>query len=238
MTTRTFVLIPGAWHGGWAWRPVAQRLGAVGHRAVTLTLPGLDGDGDPSTFRLSDAVDHVVDEVVKRDLTEVTLVAHSWGGYPVTGAAHRLPGRVSKIVYLSALVPTPGKSLVEDNPPEVGKLMRAMIESSPDYSLTLSLELVQQTLIQDASEETQRLVSDLLVPQPGHYFLDPLELPALVAPGVAVAYLLSEDDRLLPRPGAEFAQRLNVAPTMVPGSHEALLTRPDEITAALLNASA
>ena len=43
----TYVLVPGAWFGGWAWRPVAERIRASGHRAVTLTLPGLgDGEGE------------------------------------------------------------------------------------------------------------------------------------------------------------------------------------------------
>jgi hypothetical protein len=44
----TYVLVPGGWHGGWAWRPVAERLRASGHRAVTLTLPGLGDGDDPS----------------------------------------------------------------------------------------------------------------------------------------------------------------------------------------------
>lgn len=36
----TFVLIIGAWHGGWAWRPAAERMRAAGHRVLTPTLPG------------------------------------------------------------------------------------------------------------------------------------------------------------------------------------------------------
>jgi hypothetical protein len=44
----TFVLIAGAWHGGWAWRPVAQRLRAHGHRVLTPTLPGLADGADPT----------------------------------------------------------------------------------------------------------------------------------------------------------------------------------------------
>jgi hypothetical protein len=55
---------------------------ACGHEAVALTLPGL-ADGDSRAgLRLSDAVAHVVSEIEQRDLADVTLVAHSWGGYP------------------------------------------------------------------------------------------------------------------------------------------------------------
>ena len=54
--TLTFVLVPGAYQGGWSWQPVAHRLRAAGHHAVTLTLPGL-ADGDPRTgWHLSDAM--------------------------------------------------------------------------------------------------------------------------------------------------------------------------------------
>ena len=51
-----YVLIPGAWHGAWSWRPVAERLRAAGHRTITLTLPGLNDGDDPSGHRLEDAV--------------------------------------------------------------------------------------------------------------------------------------------------------------------------------------
>lgn len=42
-TPPTFVLVPGAWQGGWAWQPVARRLREAGYAAVTITLPGLAG---------------------------------------------------------------------------------------------------------------------------------------------------------------------------------------------------
>ena len=45
-----FVLVTGAWHGGWAWRPVAEHLRAAGHTVYTPALPGLaDGDDPPGT---------------------------------------------------------------------------------------------------------------------------------------------------------------------------------------------
>jgi hypothetical protein len=52
--------------------------------------------------------------------------------------------------------------------------------------------------------------------------------------GVSAGYVLSEDDRALARPGTEFAARIGLTPVMVPGGHESMLTRPDEVTTALL----
>ena len=114
----TFVLISGAWHGGWAWRPVARRLRAARHRVLTPTLPGLADGADPTAHTLDDVVDFVVDIVAAADLHDVTLVGHSWGGYPITGAAPRLAGRLRKLVYWGAFVPAAGRSLFDEVPPD------------------------------------------------------------------------------------------------------------------------
>jgi pimeloyl-ACP methyl ester carboxylesterase len=234
----TFVLIPGAWHGAWAWRPVARRLRVAGHQAVTLTMPGLADGDDPTGLRLQDAVDCVVTQVELRDLADVTLVAHSWGGYPMTGAAHRLASRLSKVIYYNAYVPARGKSTIDELPPEQADFVRKLAESSPTRAVDPSLEFVQLLLMQGEPEQAQRLLWELLVPQPGKYGEDALDVPEVGTLGVPVAYVLSEEDRALGRPdaGAKFAARLGVAPIMVPGSHESLLTHPDEVAQALLTA--
>jgi pimeloyl-ACP methyl ester carboxylesterase len=231
----TYVLIPGAWHGGWSWRPVAERLRAEGHRAICLTLPGLGDGDDPVGLGLEDAVDHVVSEVERRGLNDVTLMGHSWAGYPLAGAAHRLSGKVSKAVYYAAQVPVPGRSLVEDNPPEAAAMLRRLIDASPTRAIAPTLQFVQDIFMQDVDEGTQRLVADLLTPQPGNYFLDALDVPNVAELGIPATYILGADDRALPRPGAEFAARLELAPVMVPGTHEGLLTHPDEVAKAILN---
>ena len=230
----TYVLVPGAWHGGWAWLPVARRLRAAGHDAVTVTPPGL-ADGDPRAgLRLADAIDHVVAEVDRRHLDDVVLVAHSWGGYPVTGAAQRLKDRVSRVVYVNALVPAPGVPMIDENA-EYSRMLRAAIDASPDGSVAVVLEQMP-VLMHDQPETLQKLVFELLVPQPGGYFLDALDGPDVVALGIPATYVLGEDDRTLARPGAEFAARIGLTPIMISGSHETLLTRPDEVAQAILRA--
>lgn len=231
-----YVLVPGAWHAAWAWRPVAERLRAAGHRAVTVTMPGMGDGDDPSGLRLRDAVDHLVHEIERRDLTEVVLVGHSWGGYPMTAAAHRLTGRIAKLVYFSALIPVPGRSLIDDNPPESAALLRTMIESSPTGSIAPSPMFVQQLFLQDAEPGTQQLVAELLTPTPGGYFLDAPELPDPISLGLPMLYLLAEDDHAMPRPGAEMAARLGLTPVLVPGNHDSLLTHPDDLAKAILTA--
>jgi pimeloyl-ACP methyl ester carboxylesterase len=216
---------------------VAKRLRAAGHRAIPLTLPGLGDGDDPAGLRLQDAVDHVVNEVDRLDPTNVILVGHSWGGYPMTGAAHRLAGRVSKVVYYNALVPQRGRSMVEENPPETGgeALMRKLIDSSPNHAISPLLEFVQQMFMQGVAEEAQRMLTELLTPHPGGYFLDALDVPQVTELGIPILYVLAEHDRALARPGAECAARLGLTPVLVPGTHESLLTHPDEVAEAILN---
>jgi pimeloyl-ACP methyl ester carboxylesterase len=235
----TFVLITGAWHGGWAWRPVADRLRAAGHRVLTPTLPGLADGDDPTAYSLDDVIDQVVDLVEREDLTEVTLVGHSWGGYVITGAAPRLKGRVAKVVYWSAFVPAAGKSLFDECPPHYQELFSHLAATSGNNTVAMPLEVWQGGFIQDASEDVQRLLHGLLVPQPMQYFtqaVEPLDADAL---GVEAVYLLSEDDIGLPEGEygwARFAERLGVVPVTAPGSHEACFTRPDELAECFLKA--
>lgn len=231
----TYVLIPGGWHGAWSWRPVAQRLRGARHRAITLTLPGLGDGDDPSGYTLRDAVRYVVNEVRGRELDNVILVAHSWGGYPATGAAHLLVGQVTKIVYYNAHVPVRGRSIVDENPPDTRELMLQLIRESPFGAIPPSLELVEQQLMQGVAQPLQRLVADLLAPQPGGYFLEALDIDA-ASLGIPAAYIAGDSDCAMPRPHAEFAARLGVEPIVVPGTHSGMLTHPDEVAKAILAA--
>ncbi|WP_305783942.1 alpha/beta fold hydrolase [Symbioplanes lichenis] len=225
-----FVCIPGAWHGGWSWHPVGHRLRAAGHHVTALTMPGLALGDDPSELGLSDAVGFVAHEIERRDLTDVVLVSHSWGGIPATVAAPRLAGRVRRLAYVSAFVPLDGQSMA-DAMGEMSGYLKAAIDASPDRTIGLTFDQFQQGLMPDQPLEVQRIVFDQLVPQPGGYMLD---APRLAAHDVPAAYILAEKDQALAAPGPELAARVGAEPIMVPGSHEAILTHPDDIAAALL----
>lgn len=109
-----FVLVHGAWHGAWCWRRVLPGLWAAGHRAFAVSLSGVG----ERAHQLSSAVTldtHIADVtavVEAEELGDAVLVGHSYGGMVITGAADRLattPGRVSRLVYVDAVVPLPGE---------------------------------------------------------------------------------------------------------------------------------
>jgi pimeloyl-ACP methyl ester carboxylesterase len=237
LMAETFVLIHGAWHGGWAWRPVAQHLRAAGHRVLTPTLPGLADGDDPTRYQLSDVVDFVVDLVEGNDLADVTLVGHSWGGYPITAAAPRLAARLTKLVYWSAFVPAEGAALIDEVPPFMAQPFRDSAAASGNNAVTMPFEVFAKAFIQDAPEPVQRLVHDLLVPQPFQYFTTPVEpLPD----EIPRSYVLSVDDIAFP-PGEyawapRFPDRLGVTALEVPGSHESMFTQPKALADGILKA--
>lgn len=116
----TFVLVPGAWHGGWTFEPLARGLRAAGHEAYAVTLTGIGSRAHllTASVNLDTHIADVVNLLVENDITDAVLVGHSYGGMVVTGAADRVPERVSGLVYVDAAVPEHGQSLwslVTDN---------------------------------------------------------------------------------------------------------------------------
>ncbi|RVX38511.1 pimeloyl-ACP methyl ester carboxylesterase [Nonomuraea polychroma] len=238
----TFVLITGACHGGWTWRLVAQHLRAAGHRVLAPTLPGL-ADGDhPERYSLAEVSDFIVDLVEGADLSDVTLVGHSWGGYPLTGAAHRLAPRLRKLVYWGAFVPAEDTPLLEEVPPHYAEMFTQLAAASGNNSIVFPYEVFCAAFMQDADESTQRLIHSLLVPQPMRYFTETVTPVDPAALGLPASYVIGSEDFALP-PGdlgwtPRFPQRLGAGTPVIehPGSHEAQFTRPAELAAALLKA--
>jgi thioesterase domain-containing protein len=112
----SFVLVHGAWHGGWCWQRVLPLLRSARHVAHAVTLTGCGERAHLLTpgIRLATHVDDVLGVVAAEELADVVLVGHSYAGMVVTGAADRLlqraPGTLAHLVYLDAVTPHPGES--------------------------------------------------------------------------------------------------------------------------------
>jgi pimeloyl-ACP methyl ester carboxylesterase len=111
----TFVLVHGAWHGGWCWQRVNERLTAQGHRVFAPTLTGVCERShlDSPSVNLSTQIRDVVNEIRWKDLENVVLVGHSYGGMVISGVAEQVASKIASIVYLDAFVPADGQSLVD-----------------------------------------------------------------------------------------------------------------------------
>jgi pimeloyl-ACP methyl ester carboxylesterase len=115
----TFVLVHGAWSGGWCYAKVAALLRARGHTVFT---PTLTGQGERAhlfsgTINLSLHIADVLGVVHYERLSEIVLAGHSYGGMVITGVADRVAGKIRALAYLDAFIPDDGQSLLDINIP-------------------------------------------------------------------------------------------------------------------------
>ena len=117
-----FVLVHGAWSGGWVWERVTPLLEEEGHTVDAVDLPGHGANpAAPGEMTLEAYSRHVADRVEAAG-GPVVLVGHSMGGMSITGAAELVPDRIETLVYVTAFLPNDGQSLPElaaGNPDEL-----------------------------------------------------------------------------------------------------------------------
>ncbi|HMP82055.1 MAG TPA: alpha/beta hydrolase, partial [Verrucomicrobiota bacterium] len=111
----TYVIVHGAWGGGWAFKEVERLLREDGHTVYRPTLTG-QGEKNHLAGLLTTNIDlnlhiaDVVNVIEWEKLQNIVLVGHSYGGMVVTGVADRVPQRIKHLIYLDAFVPENGES--------------------------------------------------------------------------------------------------------------------------------
>jgi pimeloyl-ACP methyl ester carboxylesterase len=109
----TFVWVHGAWHGGWCWHKVVQRLAAKGHRALAPDMPGRGRDEMPiADVTLDHIVARIGDSIADAG-EKVVLVGHSYGGAMITQAAELNADRIERLVYVTAFLLEDGQALMD-----------------------------------------------------------------------------------------------------------------------------
>lgn len=116
----TYVLVHGAWRGGWIWKRVRRELQARGHEVFTPTLTGVGERSHLLTpqVNLETHIADVINLIRWEELSDVVLCGHSYAGCVVSGAADRMPEKIGALVYLDAFVPEDDQSLHDTLPPE------------------------------------------------------------------------------------------------------------------------
>ncbi len=237
----TYVLVPGGGHGAWCYDAVIMLLEQAGQKAFAVSLPGVGERADELTAGtgLDDHIQAVVDFISEKDLTDVVLVGHSYGGMVITGTADRIPERIRKIVYLDAVHPADGQNLLEAQPlvqyvPVVGEPVTAggiPVNLSPSDETVAFLGLTAPVDIVYAKEH--------LTPHPWKTFTDALQLtdPDIVNKiGKTDIYTKTTLDGLL-MTGIATAEEASAAMVIDTG-HDLMITEPELTADMLLNAAA
>jgi pimeloyl-ACP methyl ester carboxylesterase len=122
----TYVIVHGAWGGSWDWRQVEALLRARGHHVRRIALTGLGERVHLAMpeINLTTHITDVLNAVVWDELREVVLVGHSYGGMVITGAADRMPARVRRLVYVDAMLPQNGESVMDITSPEMVAMVK------------------------------------------------------------------------------------------------------------------
>jgi pimeloyl-ACP methyl ester carboxylesterase len=228
----TFVLVHGAWHGGWCWNRLVPRLQAAGHRALTITLTGL-GDRAHLCGPSVDLNTHVTDVVSMLDMEDldgVVLVGHSYGGLVISGAAERAWKRIRRLVYLDALVPAHGQSGFDLNSAQFReKLEQEAKEKGDGYKI---MPIVDILGITDAAD--LEWVRARLRPQPIGTFRQPVDAPTF-ASRIPSTFILCKQFGFAAT--AERCRKSGWPVLEIDCGHDAMIVKPRELSELLVSAS-
>jgi len=233
---KTFLLVHGAWHGGWCWRPLQKLLEAKGS---TVFAPSLTGLGDrkhllDQKINLATHVDDIVELLENEELTQVTLVGHSYAGLVVTGAAVKARERLAHVVYLDAFVPPGGQSMLDQMSKQYSDHWREKAKTSGDgWKVPPMLDAKAMGLTGELAARVDRK----LTPQPLATFDDKLEFDPKTLDGLARSYIRAGAYGGF-GPTAARVKKDGWPVTTLDCGHDAMLAKPDELAAALLEEKA
>jgi len=185
---KTYVLVHGAYGGGWIWRDVAAGLRAQGHRVWTPTQTGL-GERSHLMSRQITADTHIGDvaNVLETDeLRDVILVGHSYGGIAISGVADRMPDRIRHLVYLDALLPENGKTVFAILPPGLEEARR---KTADEQGGGVALPVPPAAAFPIPDSPGKEWFMRRLRPHPIGTYLSPIRLERPLGAGRPVTYV-------------------------------------------------
>lgn len=225
----TFVLVHGAWHGGWCWRDTRNHLQDLGHRVFT---PTLTGHGERIHLRRPDVnldthVTDVVNVIEWEELTDVILVGHSYGGMIISGVCDAVKDRISHAVFLDAMIPSDGDQVVngrtmEDIKEIFGPLQDGFLAPPPNSTFG-----VPESMTDEIAWMQRRLT-----PQLTGTWLQKISLPNGGSEGLPRTFVFCSD-----RPALSESQQARIDmvkndPTWsyaeLPTGHDSMITMPVE----------
>ena len=221
--SKTFVLLHGAWHGGWCWRFVADILRARGHRVTTPTQTGLGERRHLISDRitLGTFIDDLVNHMLAEDLTDAIVVGHSFGGNALSGAAEAIPERIRELVYLDCTVLAGGERATDVIAP--GKL-GDQIAASPDG---ISIPPPGPEAFGVLNAQQAAWLQPRLTPHPLSTMLSPLPIRGVPGNGLPARYIAcTRPIYHSPESVFDWADRSGWPVEEIEAAHDAMVTDP------------
>jgi pimeloyl-ACP methyl ester carboxylesterase len=227
----TVVLAHGAWSAAWAWKKMQPLFRKAGHEFFSPTYTGLGERAHLARpdIDLSTHVQDVLAVLETEDLTQVTLLGHSYGGMVATGVADRAPDRIARVVYIDAFAPKDGQSLFDLLGPKGEAHMRAAAAKDGD-----GWKLPLNPMPPDTSPEDAAWAVPKRRPQPIKTFEEKIKLASATFPPRHYVYAKKNGPGDVFR---QFAERARSEPGWtcheIDASHNPHITCPDVLMALL-----
>ncbi len=234
----TYVLVHGAYHGGWCYEKIVPLLEAAGHTAIAVDLPGHGDNPAPMAEVTLDAYVGHVCSVIDAQSEPVILVGHSLGGMTITQVCEQIPDKVAWVVYLTAMLPKNGQNrsdLAEYEGPD--DMASKRIISDDGLSSTISRDIIPPTFYAECPPDDVARAIERLVPQA----LEPLQNRARTTPerfgSVRRAYIECLRDNAIPiaMQRAMIAAQPCEKVFTIDTDHSPFYSAPDDLAAHLLD---
>jgi pimeloyl-ACP methyl ester carboxylesterase len=227
---KTYVLVHGAYHGGWCWKFVAEILRAQGHTVFTPTLTGLGERAH--LLNLDPDLDLMIADIVQvidsEELTDVILVGHSFGGAVVSGVVDCMAEKIRRLVYLDALILRPGTAVLEDATAESLAFFSSLKRDNGGSGV---ISIPPLSFFALEHNEHAEWLKRRLTPHPVLSFFSKLQLHNPLGNGRLVTYITCTDPYFDPTaPARKFAhdmpgwQHLDIAT-----GHDAMISAPRQL---------
>jgi pimeloyl-ACP methyl ester carboxylesterase len=234
----TYVLVHGAYHGGWCWKPVAARLRAMGHEVYAPTLTGLGERSHLMAIRptLETFIEDVAQVIRYEDLSDVILVGHSFAGSVVSALADRMPDKLSHLVYLDAQVLLSGQAPADTAPPAAIENYKQRAQASGFVSIPPGpLEFFGIV-----DPQMAKWVGERVTPHPYQTYFDRLVLKHPLGNGLPATYIAVTQPYF---PNTAISRQVareqpGWAYLEIPTAHDVMLLMPDELSTMLASLGA
>jgi pimeloyl-ACP methyl ester carboxylesterase len=234
--SKTYVIVPGAFQGPWAWQSVKSGLEAQGQKVIVVQLAGHEKDNtDPATIDMDVYKKQVVD-AINGTGGKVILVGHSLGGMVVADVAEQIPSKIDRLVYLAAYVPASGQSLLDLAQTDAGSLLGPNLTFPSPITLDVNHDQILNIFIQDGTSAIKNQVLANWKIEPEIPFTNPVTLTTANYGSVSKYYIhTAQDHAISPDLQNRMVTAAGIKSTFsLSTGHSPFLSKPDSVTSLLI----
>ncbi len=223
-----FLLIHGAWHGGWVWNEISEILNYQGYSVSTPTLTGLGEKKHllSSKITINTFIEDVVNHIIFENLNNIILVGHSFAGSVISGVADKLKDRIQKLIYFDAVILKDGQKPFDIAPKE---LVKQRIELAKRFGNGISIPAPSAEAFGVFDVKKSLLLKEKLTPHPLSTYQSKLTIKNEIGNGIPLFYIFCNDPVYKSLESSrEVVRKLKWPIFELNAGHDAMLTHPKE----------